>query len=238
MKTRSKISIICLLPLLTLLILTPMVSCTTIGSTTFPAVVGKRYVWDWTFPSEFNGYKLGFTADSITKGIYDTHESLIVNCKVSEYFPSTGKWLIIITDEFYLAANNTLEYISFSSSFMSKAYTGPYVIPTPINLTSVAEALCPTFPIGWNYFINNNTITFNSTHARYEWTFNSGGFMTVAASKTDGVLNEQFVFEGSEGNGDIPPAIPFGIYFFIPAVSSVVALVILVKRRQLRTEEV
>ena len=93
-----------------------MVSNITIADTTFPAEIGKRYVWDWTYPAQYDGYNIGFIADSINQGIYDTHQSLIVNCTVYEYLPTSKLWVIAIPDEFYLAANKTQDYLNFSVS--------------------------------------------------------------------------------------------------------------------------
>jgi hypothetical protein len=231
-KNRTHVSILCVLSLFPLLILTPTVLSTTIADTTFPAEVGKRYVWDFTDPPENKGMKCGFTVDSITQGIDGIHESLIVYGTISTYAPSTG-WGNIVTNMFYLAANETQNYLHFNLNWLNAIYGTPFVIPTPINITLVAEALHAAGGYStYDYSIDGNTITFNTTHYTAKYTFNSGGFLTVCSAYSFGELSMKAVLESSANVGGIP----FGIYFLIPTVSSIAAIVIFVKKRQLRTE--
>ena len=234
MNKHSKISIICLLSLFTLLVLTPMVLSTTIGDTTFPAEVGKRYEWDITYPPAAEGFKIGFRANSITQGVHMTHESLIVYATKEGYIPAVG-WMLVQSEFLYLAANETQDYLYFFSNSTEQRFTEPFVIPTPINIPLVAEALATALLNAttyiFDYSIDGNTIILNNgtINQTFEFTFNSGGFLTVAIEKLDDQITEQWELAG--GGGD---EIPFGIYFLIPTVSSIAAIVIFVKKRQLR----
>lgn len=213
-----------------------MVLSTTIADTTFPAEIGKRYVWDFTAPPISIGNKLSFKAVQITQGISDTHESLLVYAKISQYIPSTGEWVDIVNSMFYIAANETQNYLHFNINWPMPI--SPLVIPTPINLPLVAEALHDAYFTQYTYSIDGNTIIFTNTPTTYEFTFNSGGFLTVETKTTDGELTDKIVLEGSGGTQPIvpQPGIPFGIYFLIPTVGCIVAIVIHIKRRQLRTK--
>ncbi|MFX1410649.1 MAG: hypothetical protein ACFFA6_09865, partial [Promethearchaeota archaeon] len=226
MRKYSKIGIICLLSLFTLSALSPMVVSTTIGDTTFPADVGKRYEWRLTYPSAASGFKLGFTADSITQGVHMTHESLIVYATISMYYPSPyNEWIGMINNSLYLAANETENYLYFDYGNLYM----PFIIPTPINLLLVATTIT-AFPNMASYSIDGNTITFNLTdgYTTYEFTYNSNGFITVGIYKEYGDMEMKFELGG--GGDD---EIPFGIYFIVPTVISIAVIIIFVKKRQL-----
>ncbi|MFX1297276.1 MAG: hypothetical protein ACFFD2_20785 [Promethearchaeota archaeon] len=235
MKKHSRISIICFLSLFTLLVLTPMVLSTTIGDTTFPAEVDKRYVWDITYPHEAEGYKIGFRANSITQGVHMTHESLIVYATKEGYIPAVG-WTLVKSEFLYLAANETQDYLYFFSNKTEQRFTEPFVIPTPINLPLVAEALATAIlnatELIFDYSIDDNTIIFNniSVNQTFEYTFNSEGFLTVAIEKFGDEMAERWELAVGGGGDEIS----FGIYFLVPIVSSIAAIVIFVKKRQSR----
>ncbi|MFX1314836.1 MAG: hypothetical protein ACFE9T_03165 [Promethearchaeota archaeon] len=225
MKKYSKIGIFCLISLFAFSVLTPMAqSAVTIGDTTFPADVGKRYIWSYTYPSMASGYKYGFTADSITQGVHNTVESLIVYATVEGYVPvnNTG-WITLEPSALYLAANETQDYIYFNEFALWEVFA----IPTPINLVLVAAAL--DLAVGPDsYSIDGNTIIldFGYGDAR-EYTFREDGFLSVGEDYYDGELYSRIVYGG--GGGD---EIPFGIYFLVPTISSIAVIVIFIKKRQ------
>ena len=190
------------------------ISATTIGDTTFPADVGKTYTWKLTYPSEAKGVKFTFTSESIEKGVHNTIDALMVNCTMRAYYPM-GNWITIFNNSLYMAANNTQNYLAFEN------YNYPVIIPTPINLTLVAEAM-----YDFNYSIVDNTIIENNIFGIwYEFTFNTKGFLTKGILKQDGIMYIKFVLATG---GD---AIPFGNYFLIFIVVSVIALVYLIKQK-------
>jgi len=190
------------------------ISATTIGDTTFPADVGKTYTWKLTYPSEAKGMKFTFTTESLEKGVHNTIDALMVNCTMRAYY-SMGNWITIFNNSLYMAANNTQNYLAFEN------YNYPVIIPTPINLTLVAEAM-----YDFNYSIVDNTIIEgNISGIWYEFTFNTKGFLTKGILKQDGIMYIKFVLATG---GD---AIPFGNYFLIFIVVSVIALVYLIKQK-------
>ena len=192
------------------------ISATTIEDTTFPADVGKTYTWKTTYPAEDKGYKFTFKSDSIEKGVYHTIDALMVNCTMRHYSPTAG-WFTFMENELYMAANQTQNYLAFLQYI-----GGPVVIPTPINLTLLAE----TF-YAFNYSIVDNTFSDNSNiRYSYEWTFNTQGFLTKAINKAYGIKESEFVL--ATGGDD---AIPFGNFFLIFTVISVIALIYLKKQK-------
>jgi len=144
------------------------------------------------------------------------HNKLMVYCQMRVYYPTMG-WHTYINNTLYLEANNTQNYLSLHN-YMG----GPIVIPTPINLTLLAEAVYAI-----NYSIADNILSFNSSYGEsYEYTYNTKGFLTKAISYVDEIKESEFVLD--TGGDD---AIPFGNFFLIFTVISVIALVYLKKHK-------
>jgi len=197
------------------------ISATTIGDTTFPADAGETYTWKVTYPSQAKGYKFTVKCESIEKGVHNTIDALMVNCTISYYSPSAG-WNTEVDNELYMAANNTQNYLTFEEY----GYYPAVIIPTPINITLVAEVL-ESIEFPDNYSIVGNTIILDHGNGyTAEYTFNTNGFLTTFVQKEDGEMSFKFVLDtGGEA------AIPFGNYFLIFTVISVIALVYLKKQK-------
>ena len=191
------------------------ISATTIGDTTFPADVGKTYTWKATSPANIKGQKLTYTIESIDQGVHNSIDALMVYCTIIAYLPNGGS-LIIENNSLYLAANNTQNYLAFLSYVW-----GPVIVPTPINLTLVAETLSAE-----NYYIVDNTIflTYGIGYSE-EITFNNKGFLTEGIYGGGGASEMRFVLATGEAE------IPFGNYFLVFMVIGVVALVYLKKQK-------
>ncbi|MFX1316989.1 MAG: hypothetical protein ACFE9T_14095 [Promethearchaeota archaeon] len=195
------------------------ISDTTIGNTTISADVGKTYTWKMTYPSEASGVKFAYTFESIEKGVHNTVDALLAYCTIQVYYPGLG-WNTWVNNTLYLAANETQKYLAFGSSM-----GGPVVIPTPINLTLVAETFDEFFVS--NSSIVDNTIIFNYINGNtYEYTFNTEGFLTIGIAKEGGIMVSKWVFD--TGDKD---EIPLGNYFLIFVIISVIALVYLKKQK-------
>ena len=138
-----------------------------------------------------------------------------------QYYPTFG-WGTMVDNELYMAANNTQNYLAF------ERYMYIVIIPTPINLTLVAEVLLIEYVNSYNYSIVDNTIILNSLGDKtYEYTFNTKGFLTTYEEKLDGILDFKFVLATGDGGA----AVPFGNYFLIFMVIGVVTLVYLKKQK-------
>lgn len=190
-------------------------SATTIGDTTFPADVGKTYTWKAISPATIKGTKLTYTIESIEKGVHNTIDALMVYCTIISY-TSTGGSLTFKNNSLYLASNNTQNYLSFVNYMW-----GPVIIPTPINLTLVAEA-----SYAYNYSIVDNTLFFYYDGGySEEITFNTKGFLTKAIYGGGGLSELSFVLATGEA------AVPFGNYFLVFMVIGLVVLVYLKKQK-------
>lgn len=191
------------------------ISATTIEDTTFPADVGKTYTWEVTSPANFEGIKLTYTIESIDQGVHNSIDALIVYCTIILISPNGGS-LTKENNSIYLAANNTQNYLSFVNFVWA-----PVIIPTPINLTLVAEA-----SYAYNYSIDDNTIIINYDGGyREELTFNDNGFLTEGTIGGGGISEMSFVLATGEA------AVPFGNYFLVFMVIGVIALVYLKKQK-------
>jgi len=189
-------------------------SATTIDDTTFPADVGKTYTWKVTYPSLAKGFKFTYKTESIEKGVHNSIDALMVNCTMRGYNPNLG-WETWMDNEFCVAANKTQNYIALDY------YMYPVIIPTSMNLTFVAEAI-----YAYNYSIVDNTIIENwGDGDTAEYTYNTKGFLTKYVYNSEGILTYKFVLD----TGD--DAIPFGNFFLIFTVISVIALVYLKKQK-------
>jgi len=124
-------------------------------------------------------------------------------------------------NELYMAANTTQNYLDFEDYWLYIV-----IIPIPINLTLVAEVL-KSIEFADNYSIVDNTIILN-VYDEYseEHTFNTEGFLTTSVGKYDGEMDSKLVLDTG---GDV--AVPFGNYFLVFMVISVIALVYLKKQK-------
>ncbi len=187
---------------------------TTIGNTTFPADVGKTYTWKVTYPPEAKGAKFTLRIESIEKGVHYSMDALMVNCTIRIYYPMMG-WMTVVDNELYMAANSSQNYLEFEE------YLYPCIIPTPLNLNLVAEAM-----YAFNYSIVNNKIIENDFGDISEYTFNDNGFMTSFVSTYEGEMESKIVLDTG---GDA--AVTFGHFFLIFMVVSVIALIYLKKQK-------
>ncbi len=191
------------------------ISATTIQDTTFPADVGKTYTWEVTSPANIEGTKLTYTIESIDQGVHNSIDALIVYCTIILISPNGGS-LTKENNSIYLAANTTQNYLSFVNFVWA-----PVIIPTPINLTLVAEA-----SYAYNYSIDDNTLIINYDGGyREELTFNTKGFLTEGTIGGGGISEMSFVLATGEA------AVPFGNYFLVFMVIGVIALVYLKKQK-------
>lgn len=191
------------------------ISATTIEDTTFPADVGKTYTWEVTSPANMEGTKLTYTIESIDQGVHNFIDVLIVYCTIILIAPN-GASLTKKNNSIYLAANTTQNYLSFVNFVWA-----PVIIPTPINLTLVAEA-----SFAYNYSIDDNTLIINYDGGyREELTFNTKGFLTEGILGGGGISEMSFVLATGEA------AVPFGNYFLVFMVIGVIALVYLKKQK-------
>lgn len=203
-------------------------TCTTTqGDTTFGVDEGETLVWTATGGSpEIIGFKYNITIEDIYNGTYLTVDSYLIDVTMSEYNKTEDKWSIMINDDFFVAANETQNFLSYTGALMGAPLW--FIIPTPINLTMLGEYAVST-GFYTNYTVSGNRIDLNEILGlgTYKLTYNSDGILTKHVTEFFGVVLAVIVL--GEGGGE--DAIPFGGYFLIFTVIGTVALIYLEKRK-------
>ncbi|MFW9940720.1 MAG: hypothetical protein ACFFFT_06750 [Candidatus Thorarchaeota archaeon] len=226
---------ITLLGLCSILFMVPLISnsrcITTQGDTTFNVDEGDFFLWATT-----GGDKINLTIEEIYKGTYLSVDSYMINATIGNYYSQENFWWKIISNEFYIAANETLDFIHYSRLSGSLIYL---IIPTPINLTMIGEHAIskPGFN---NYTVSGDQITLIDfpeypDHMVYIVTFNSDGILTKIVAKFRNELTEyeETYWEMVLSTGD-EEAIPYGYFFMIFTLIGVISLVYLEKKEKLR----
>ncbi len=195
------------------------------GDTTFGVDEGDTYLWTATGGlTEYIGYKYELTIEDIYNGSYMTINSYIIEATLRLYNNTEKIWLTFINNAFFLAANETLDFIAYNS-FMD---TSPlfFILPTPINLTMIGKYALTT-GYYYNYTIDGNQMTLDGTLGfDFISTFNSDGFLTKFVMKFADLTIVIFIL--GSGGGE---AVPYGYFFMIFTLIGVISLVYLEKRK-------
>lgn len=247
MKNNKKLAIITFGVLLLFPFFITNVKCaTTIGDTTFPADVGDVYTWQVTDDRSGGintiGNMVNITIEAVYKGQHNSVDALMVNCTLTHYYVTTSLWTPKYDNAFYMAANETQDYINVSSNFMSldqlidhsfitdKLFV--YLISTPINLSALGLMFMSN-PLLDSYEVVGNDLTiFWGSSERAILSFSPLGILTRWEEKMGNFL--QYIIElitpmdGDGENGE--DGVSFGSYFLIFALISVVGLVFLKKK--------
>ena len=202
-------------------------TCTTTqGDTTFGVDEGETLVWTATSGSpEVVGCKYNITIEDIYNGTYMTVDSYLIDVTMGEYNKTEDKWSITIDDDFFVAANETQNFIEYTGTLFGAPLW--FIIPTPINLTMLGEYAVSTGSYT-DYTVSGNIIELNEIMGigTYKLTYNSDGILTKHVTEFFGVVILVMVL--GEGGKD---AIPYGYSFLIFTVIGTMALIYLVKRK-------
>lgn len=203
-------------------------TCTTTqGDTTFGVDEGETLVWTATGGSpELIGYKYNITIEDIYNGTYMTVDSYLIDVTMGEYNKTEDKWSITIDDDFFVAANETQNFIEYTGTLSGAPLW--FIIPTPINLTMLGEYAVST-GFYTDYTVSGNRIELNEIMGigTYKLTYNSDGILTKHVTEFVGVVILVMVL----GEGGGKDAIPYGYSFLIFTVIGTMALIYLVKRK-------
>jgi len=203
-------------------------TCTTTqGDTTFGVDEGETLVWTATSGSpELIGYKYNITIEDIYNGTYMTVDSYLIDVTMGEYNKTEDKWSITIDDNFFVAANETQNFIEYTGTLFGAPLW--FIIPTPINLTMLGEYAVSTGSYT-DYTVSGNRIELNEIlgFGNYKLTYNSDGILTKHVTEFVGVVILVMVL----GEGGGKDAIPYGYSFLIFTVIGTMALIYLVKRK-------
>ncbi|MFX1278272.1 MAG: hypothetical protein ACFFA3_02575 [Promethearchaeota archaeon] len=225
----KKITTMTLLLFCSFLLLFPFVSnvvgITTQGDTTFGVDKGQELIWKVTGGvPEYKGFKYNLTIEDIYNGSYMTVDSFIIDATFRMYNKTSDSWMTLINNAFYVAANETQNFIAYEANISAG---GLYlIIPTPINLTMIGEYALDTGYYG-SYLIDGSTITIESIFlGTYHLTYNPEGIVKKMKAEIFGATFLVMTLEGEGGGGGIP----FGYSFLIFTIIAIIGLVYLKKR--------
>ncbi|MBY8990702.1 MAG: hypothetical protein KGD58_08120 [Candidatus Lokiarchaeota archaeon] len=225
MKHLKKIILVLLCTTLFVLPFISSATCvTTQGDTTFGVDEGESLIWTTTGGApEYSGHRFNLTIQDIYNGSHMTVDSYMINATLRYYNKTADSWLIYINNAFYVAANETQNFIDYESTVsMGGLYL---IIPTPINLTMIGEyAVSTGFFV--SYLVEGDKLTLEGAIlGTYILTYNSDGIVTKLVAQIFGVT--MVVMTLGLGGGD---DIPFGFSFLIFALITIAGLVYLKKR--------
>ena len=225
----KKIKEITLLLFCSTLFLFPFISsatcATTHDDTTFGVDIGDELVWTFTSGSpDILGFKYNLTIEDIYTGNYMTVDSYMIDATMGKYNKTEATWVAEIDDAFYVAANETQNFLQFAPALSAQPLW--FTIPTPINLTMLGEFAVDTGFYS-NFTVNGNRLDIDSSFiGTYRITYNSDGIITRHVSELFGIVVG--VMTLGEGGGD---AIPFGYFFLIFTIIGTIALIYLERRK-------
>jgi hypothetical protein len=199
-------------------------SGTVLGESEFPAEEEDRFVWEtvnatasWYIDVEF----VRFTVSRIYNETFNSQNYLFMNYTLEFYHRFI--WVPEYVDSFYMAYNKTLNFLNWSEEGY---YNGNlFLFPTPVNLTLIGEAVKTAGFL--NYTINNTKITLDyGNNTKIELTINSSGISTILEK----ITNSTTIYRWELNTEEIIVKIPFGYYFLIASITTIVYLVIIKKK--------
>jgi hypothetical protein len=204
---------------------------TVIGQTTFPFEEEDSFVWrcvNSTGPKHNSGDLTRFTVESIYNDTVEGINCLMVNYSIDEYDVIKGNWIRYQDDLFYLAYNETEQFLNWSAVAYHDANI--YLSPTPVNLTLIGNAVERAG--FWNYTINDNMIMFDyGNGTTVEITINSQGISTTIESYN--LTKTVYKWELEEDN--IIVIIPMGNYFLYFGTASIGVILFYTKKKLIKS---
>lgn len=227
MKYRKTFALLLNFMLLTLFLLPNVKPQTVIGNSTFPFEEEDTFVWrcvNSTGPRHNIDDLTQFTVESIYNETFETVHCLMVNYSVHEYDVIKGQWILNQDNLFYLAYNETERFLNWSCIAYQRANI--YLVPTPVNLSLIGEAVKSAG--FWNYSYEGDMITFDYGNGTIvEITINSQGISTVIESFN---LTET-MYRWELDVDKIVVIIPMGNYFLYFGVASIGVILIYTKKK-------
>ncbi|MBY9012159.1 MAG: hypothetical protein KGD70_07285 [Candidatus Lokiarchaeota archaeon] len=197
---------------------------TILGESEFPAEEEDRFVWEtvnatasWYIDVEF----VRFTVSRIYNETFNSQNYLFMNYTLEYYHRFI--WVPEYVDSFYMAYNKTLNFLNWSEEGY---YNGNlFLFPTPVNLTLIGEAVKTAGFL--NYTINNTKITLDyGNNTKIELTINSSGISTIIEK----ITNSTTIYKWELNTEEIIVKVPFGHYFLIALITTIVYIVIIKKK--------
>jgi len=223
MNSSRKTLLLCLVCLIALFGFLPNTFAdTTLGDSSFPLEKDENIRWrtvNATEPYYEEIEFIRFTATDVYNASININRYLIVNYTLEFYH--NFAWIKKSLEDdnaFYLSYNSSLNFLNWSNVVYFEAY--PLIIPIPINLTLVSNAI-----INWG-FLNatvsgSNTLLLDYYNATtIEIVYNSKGISTVMEKKTNGTT----IFKWELITDDIIVIIPFGDHLIWVIIVGIVSI--------------
>lgn len=222
---KFSISVFCLLITFSLVI-TNIRGETTIGNSTFPAEEGKSFRWNtinttesWYKDVEFVQVKV----INIYNDTFDSKDCMIVNYTLEFYHKYA--WIPQYTNSFYLAYNNSLNFLNWSEEGYKNGNL--YIFPTPVNFSLIGDAIEKAG--FFNYSVDNNKLILDDGNLTIvELTINTTTGISEVINK---IYNSTIMYRLELNRNKIIVIIPSGTYFLFFTSLSIVTILYLEKKK-------
>ena len=200
-------------------------SNTVLGESVFPAEMNDRFVWETVNATE-SWYTevdyIRFTTTNIYNETTNDKNYLFVNYTLEYYHRAA--WVPGHINSFYLAYNKTLNFLNWSTEGFQ--HGNLFLFPTPVNYSLIGEAI----KIGgfFNYSISGEKIVLDYENSTtIELTIDPSGISTIIERITNGTT----IYRWELNTEDIIIKVPFGNYYLIVLIISIVTLVLVKKKK-------
>jgi hypothetical protein len=199
-------------------------SNTVLGESVFPAEINDEFVWEKINATESWYMEVDYIRFTVTNIYNETNNDknyLFLNYTL-EYYHKIS-WVPEYINSFYMAYNKTLNFLNWSAEGLQRGNL--FLFPTPVNRSLIGEAIkTASF---FSYSISGEKIILdygNST--TIELTIGSSGISKIIERITNGTT----IYRWELNTEEIIIKVPFGNYYLIVLIISVISLVILKKK--------
>ena len=221
MRTRKIIILALIFTLLLGICITPLsIGQITIYDSTFPLEQGESIRWDTTNATEspYTGFPyVKFTITDVYNDTWaDGPNCLILNYTLAYYHNFV--WIYERENTFYLAYNFSQNYLNWSEIAYQEAL--PLIVPTPVNLTLIGDALESSGPL--NYSFSDSTLLLDYRNSTtIEITYDSNGISTIIEK----ITNKTTIFRWELVESGVVVVVPFGNYFLFATLIASISLI-------------
>ena len=199
---------------------------TTLGESTFPIEEESEIIWEsvnatesWYMDVEY----VRFTASKIYNETFNDNNYLFLNYTLEFYHRFS--WVPRYTNSFYMAYNNTLDYLNWSSE--GYFFGNLFIFPTPVNLTLIGEAVKREGVLNYSLIGEKLVLEHDANYTRIELSIDSSGVSTIIEK----ITNETTIYRWELNEEEIIIKVPFGSTYLIITFASIIPLVVLTKKK-------
>lgn len=200
-------------------------SNTILGESVFPAEINDEFTWEtvnatesWYLEVDY----IRFTVANIYNETNNDKNYLFVNYTL-EYYHKIS-WVPGYINSFYMAYNKTLNFINWSAEGFQ--HGNLFLFPTPVNYSLIGEAI--KIAGFFDYSISGEKVILDyGNNTTIELTIAPSGISTIIERITNGTT----IYRWELNTEEIIIRVPFGNYYLIVLIISVMSLVIVKKKR-------